>query len=67
MSGGVQAALLCFKQLNLNIKQKFEFLFHIIDGERLLSFMVGVVSFSFDKPSDFHDTTCSVSPSLFKV
>ena len=63
----MQAAFLCFKQLNLNIKQMFEFLFHLIDGERLLSFMVGVVSFSFDKPSDFHDTTCSASPSLFKV
>ena len=56
-----------FKQLPLNIKQKFEFLFDLIDGERLLSVVVGVVSFLADKPLDFYDTTFSVLPSLFKV
>ena len=45
--------------------QKFESLYHLIDEERLLSIVVGVVSFSADKV--FHDTTFSVWPSLFKV
>ena len=40
----------CFKQLPLNFKQKFEFPYDLIDGERLLSVVVGVVSFSVDKP-----------------
>ena len=47
-----------FKQLPLRIKQKFEYLFHV---------GVGVLSFSADKPLDFHDTTFSVSPNLFKL
>ena len=63
----VKVAIFCFKQLPLNIKQKFEFSYHLIDGERLLLVVVGVVSFSADKPLDFHDTTFLVSPSLFKV
>ena len=63
----MQAAFLCFKQLNLNIKQMFEFLFHLIDGERLLSEVMGVSSFLVEKPLDFHDTTFSVLLSLFKV
>ena len=58
---------LCFEQLPLNIKQKFEFPYHLNDGERLLSVVEGVVSFSVDKPLDIDDTTFSVSPSLFKV
>ena len=58
---------LCFKQFPLNIEQKFEFPYHLIYGERLLSVVVGVVNFSTDKPLDFHDTTISVSPSLFKI
>ena len=57
---------LCFEQLPLNIKQKFEFPYHLNDGERLLSVVEGVVSFSVDKPLDIGDTTFSVSPSLFK-
>ena len=57
----------CFKQLPLNTKQKFEFLYHLIDGERLLPAVVGVVIFSADKPLDVHDTFFPVSPSLFKV
>ena len=57
----------CFKQLPLNIKQKFGFSYHLIDGERLLSVVIGVESFLTDKPLDFHDTTFSVSPSSFKV
>ena len=56
-----------FKQLPLNIKQKFQFLYHLNGGERLLSVVVGVVRFSAGKPLDFRDTTFSVSPSLFKV
>ena len=54
-----------FKLLPSKIKQKFEISYHLIDGERLLSVVVGVVSFLADK-SDFHDTTFSVSPSLNK-
>ena len=54
-------------QLHLNTKQKFEFPYHLIDGERLLSVMVGVVIFSADKPSDSHGATFSVLPSFFKV
>ena len=62
-----QLRFFCFKQLPLNIEQKFEFLYHLIYGERLLSVVVGVVDFSADQPLDFHDTTFSVSPSLFKI
>ena len=43
---------LCFRQLPLNNKQKFEFLDHLTDGERLLSLVV--------EPLDFHDATFSV-------
>ena len=57
----------CFKQLPLNTKEKVKSLYHSIDGERLLPLVVAVVSFSAGKPLDFHDTTFSVSPSLFKV
>ena len=57
----------CFKQLSLNTKQKFELLYHLINGERLLSVVVGVVCFLADKPLDFHDTNFSVSFTLFKV
>ena len=50
------------------IKQKLEISYNLIDGERLLSVVVGVVvNVSTGKPSDFHDTRFSVSPSLFKV
>ena len=48
--------LFCFKQLPLNTKQKFEFPYHLIDGERLLSVVVGVVSSLADKTLDYHDT-----------
>ena len=65
--GGVKVTFFCFKQLPLNIKQKFEFSYHLIDRERLISVVVGVVSFSVDKPLDFHDTTFSVSPNLIEV
>ena len=57
----------CLRQLSLNINQKFEFSYHLSDGERLLSAVVGVESFLVVKPLDFHDTTFSVLPSLFKV
>ena len=56
----------CFKQLPLNTKRKFEFLHYLIDGEWLLSVVVAVVHFSADKPSDFHNTIFSVSPSVLK-
>ena len=39
----------CFKQSPLNIKQKFQFLYHLIDEERLLS-VVSVVCFLAKKP-----------------
>ena len=54
-------------KLPSNIKQKFEFSDLLIDAERLLSVVVGAVSFSVNKSLYFHDTTFSVSPSLFKV
>ena len=46
-----------FKQLLLNAEQKFKFLYHLTDGERLLSEVVGVVSFLADTPLKFFDTT----------
>ena len=56
-----------FKQLPLNTKQKFEFPYHLIDGEKLLSIVIGAVRFSTEKSLDFHDTIILVSPSLSKV
>ena len=47
--------------------QNFEFLYHAIDGERLLSVLVRVVNVLAGKPLDFSDKTFSISPSLFKV
>ena len=57
-----------FTQLSLNIKQKFQFLYHIIDRIEYYidTLRVGVVRFLADKPLDFHDTTFSVSLSLFQ-
>ena len=49
------------------ISKNFESPYQLNDRERLLSVVVGVVSLLADKPLDFHDTTFSVSPSLFKV
>ena len=46
--GELKAVFFCFKQLHLNIKQKFEFLYHLIDGERLLPVVVEAVRFSAD-------------------
>ena len=65
--GKVQVAFFGFKQLPLNTKQKFDFLYHLIDGEKLLSVVVGVLSFSTDKPLDFHDEIFLISPRPFKV
>ena len=56
-----------FKQLLLDMKQKFGLSYHLIDGEKLLSVVIGVPTFLTDKPLDFHNTTFSVSPNLFKV
>ena len=52
---------------SFKFKQKFEFLYHVIDWARLLSVVVGVPSFLNDKPLDFHDTTFSVLPIFFEV
>ena len=48
--GGVK--IVFFKQLPLNIKRKFESLYHLIDGEKPLSIVTAVVSFLADKPLD---------------
>ena len=45
----------------------FEFSYHLIDGERSLSTIVGIVHFSANKPWDFHNVTFSVSPKHFEV
>ena len=46
------------------MKQNFEVLYYLVDGERLsLVVVVGTLSF----PLDFHDATFSASLSLFKV
>ena len=47
------------KQLPLNTKQKFEFLYYLTDGEKILSVVVGVVSFSAAKSLDIHDAILS--------
>ena len=46
----------CFKQLLLNIKKKIEVWYHLIHEKRLLSVVVGVLSFSAVKPCHFHYT-----------
>ena len=56
-----------FNELPLITKQNFEFMYRLICGERLLSAVVGGVSFLAEKRLDFLDTILSVSPSLFKV
>ena len=43
--------------LPLNIKQNFESGYHLIDGEKLLSVVVGVASFSIGKALDLLDVT----------
>ena len=45
----------------------FESPYQLIDGERLLVVVVAVARFLANKRLDLHDTTFSVSPSLFKV
>ena len=67
ISGKVKVALFCFKQLPLNIEQKFEFVYYSKKNKKQLSVVVGAVRFSADNPSNFYDTTFSVSPSLIKV
>ena len=42
--------LFCFEQVHLKNKQKFEFPFQLVKGEKQLSLVVGVVSFSAIKP-----------------
>ena len=65
--GELYDAFFYFQQLRLSTKQKLESPYHLINGERLLSVVVGVVSFSANKPLDFHDTIFLVSPSFFKA
>ena len=48
-------------------KQKFESLYHLIDGERLLLVVVVAASFSIDKLLEHHDTNFSVLFSLFII
>ena len=40
---GVKVAVFCFKQLPLNIKQKCESLYHLVDEEGLVSVVVRVL------------------------
>ena len=65
--GVSKVAFLCFQQLSLNIKQKFESLYRSIDGERPLSVVVGVVGLLVEKPLYSRNATFPVLPNLFKV
>ena len=65
--GGVKVTFFRFKQLPLNVKQRFEFSYHLIDGEGMVSVLVRIVRFLADKPLDFHNAIFSVSPIYFKV
>ena len=58
--------IFCIKQLSLNTKQNLGFPYHLIDGERLLLVVVGVVRFLADKLLDFYDTIFSVLHSLLR-
>ena len=51
-------------RLGLNTGKKIEYCYSLIDGKRISLLLVGVVSFSADKPFDFRYTTFSVLPSL---
>ena len=42
-------------------------MYHLIEEKSLLSVVVRVVTFSVNKSLDFHDTTFSVTTSLFKA
>ena len=63
--GGVKVAFFCFKQLPLILNKIWIFV-PLIEGERLLSVVVGVVIFLAELP-DFNYSIFSLSPSLFKV
>ena len=56
-----------FKQIPLNTKQIVLLPHCLIDGGRLLSVVIGLISFSVDKPLDFHDAIFTLSPGLSKV
>ena len=56
-----------FFVLSSFFKQKFEFSYHLIEGERLSSVVVGAVKVSADKHLDFHNTTFLVRLSIFKA
>ena len=51
--GGVKVTFFRFKQLPLNVKQRFEFSYHLIDGEGIISVLVRVVRFLADKTFRF--------------
>ena len=51
--GGVKVTFFRFKQLPVNVKQRFEFSYHLIDGEGIISVLVRVVRFLADKTFRF--------------
>ena len=51
--GGVKVTFFRFKQLPLNVKKRFEFSYHLIDGEGIISVLVRVVRFLADKTFRF--------------
>ena len=58
--GGVKVAVFYFKQLPLNIIQKFEFSYHSIKGESLLSVVVGIVRLSDFQLFQYHQVFQSI-------
>ena len=54
-------------ELLVSTKQKFEFLYNLIDAKKQLLIVVPVVIFSAGKHLYFHDNFLSVLSSLFKV
>ena len=56
-----KSRVFCFKQIPLIIKQKSDFLYHLIDGVKLLSLGVEVVDVSVEKPLDIHDASLSIT------
>ena len=59
--------IFCFKYLPLIDRQKLEFSYHLINEKRRVLVVIEVVSFSADKPIDFHDIDFLVLQCLLKV